>query len=76
MIGAPVRKFFGSANDRRIAGYRRGIDAANALEPEVAALSDEALMARTAEFHRQLADRKTLGDIPAAMPNCKDRNLP
>jgi preprotein translocase subunit SecA len=63
MIGALARKFFGSANDRRIKGYQSRVDAINALEPEIAALSDEALKARTAEFRQQLADGKTLDDL-------------
>jgi len=63
MIGALARKFFGSANDRRVKGYQSRVDAINALEPEIAALSDEALKARTAEFRKQLADGKTLDDI-------------
>src|SRR5213596_2402263 len=63
MIGALARKFFGSANDRRIKGYQPRVDAINALEPELKALSDDALRARTAEFRKQLADGKTLDDI-------------
>src|SRR4030081_590962 len=63
MIGALARKFFGSATDRRIKGYQSRVDAINALEPEIAALSDEALKARTAEFRQQLAGGKTLDDI-------------
>jgi len=63
MLGALARKFFGSANDRRIKGYQPRVDAINALEPEVAALSDEALKARTDEFRHQLADGKTLDDL-------------
>src|SRR6476620_4090679 len=63
MIGALARKFFGSANDRRVKGYQSRVDAINALEPELAALSDEARKARTAEFRQQLADGKTLDDI-------------
>jgi preprotein translocase subunit SecA len=63
MIGALARKFFGSANDRRVKGYQSRVDAINALEPEIAALSDEALKARTAEFRKALADGKTLDDI-------------
>jgi preprotein translocase subunit SecA len=63
MIGALARKFFGSANDRRVKGYQSRVNAINALEPEVAALSDEALQARTAEFRKQLAEGKTLDDI-------------
>jgi preprotein translocase subunit SecA len=63
MIGALARKLFGSANDRRIRAYQSRIDAINALEPEVAALSDEALKARTAEFRQQIAAGKALDDL-------------
>lgn len=63
MIGALARKFFGSANDRRVKGYQSRVSAINALEPEVSKLSDEALRARTAEFRKQLAEGKTLDDL-------------
>src|SRR5213595_2884299 len=63
MIGALARKFFGSANDRRVKGYQSRVNDINALESELAALSDEALKARTVEFRKQLADGKTLDDI-------------
>ena len=67
MIGALARKFFGSANDRRIKGYQSRVDAINALEPEIAALSDEALKARTGEFRKALAEGKTMGDKREAL---------
>lgn len=63
MLGALARKFFGSANDRRIKGYQARVSAINELEPEVAALSDEALKARTVEFRKQFAEGKTLDDL-------------
>src|SRR3978361_2212199 len=63
MIGALARKFFASANDRRVKGYQSRVNAINALEPELVALSDEALKARTVEFRQQIADGKTLDDI-------------
>jgi preprotein translocase subunit SecA len=63
MIGALARKFFGSANDRRIKAYNSRIEAINALEPEIAALSDEALRARTADFRAQIAAGKSLDDL-------------
>jgi len=63
MIGALARKFFGSANDRRIKGYQSRVNAINALEPELEALSDEALKARTAEFRKELEEGKSLDDI-------------
>src|SRR6187431_1471392 len=73
MIGALARKFFGSANDRRIKGYHSRVDAINALEPEIAALSDESLRARTAEFREQLAAGKSLDDILVpAFATCRE----
>ncbi|MET0709020.1 MAG: preprotein translocase subunit SecA, partial [Tardiphaga sp.] len=63
MIGALARKFFGSANDRRIKAYSSRVEAINALEPEIAALSDEALKARTAEFKAQIAAGTSLDDL-------------
>jgi preprotein translocase subunit SecA len=63
MIGALARKFFGSANDRRVKGYQSRVNAINALEPELIKLSDEELKARTADFKKQLAEGKTLDDL-------------
>lgn len=62
-LGAIARKLFGSANDRRVKGYRPRVAAINALESEVQALSDEALRARTDEFRKQLADGKTVDEL-------------
>src|ERR1700691_1639160 len=63
MIGAVARKLFGSSNDRRIRAFRPRVDAINALEKELEALSDEALRARTDEFKKQLAEGASLDDI-------------
>src|SRR4030088_3273012 len=63
MIGALARKFFGSANDRRVKGYQSRVSAINALEPELAALSDDALKGPNAQSRKQLAEGKTLDDI-------------
>jgi preprotein translocase subunit SecA len=63
MIGALARKLFGSPNDRRVKGYQARVDAINALEPELVAMSDTQLKARTAEFKAQLAAGKTLDDL-------------
>jgi preprotein translocase subunit SecA len=63
MIGALARKLFGSANDRRIKSYQPRVNAINALEAEIAKLSDEALRARTTEFKQQLEAGKSLDDI-------------
>src|ERR1700737_4845913 len=63
MIGALARTVFGSANDRRVKAHQPRVAATNALEPEVAASTDEALRARTAEFRQQIAAGKTLDDL-------------
>ena len=54
MIGAPARKLFGSASDRRIESRQPRVNAINALESELATLSDEELRARTNDFKQQL----------------------
>lgn len=63
MLGALAKKLFGSSNDRRVKGYAPRVAAINALEKEVAALSDEALQARTVEFRQQIADGAKLDDL-------------
>ena len=63
MIAAVARKLFGSANDRRIKKYQPRVDEINVLESEIAALSDDALKARTAQFKQQVADGASLDDI-------------
>ncbi|WP_313194697.1 preprotein translocase subunit SecA [Shinella zoogloeoides] len=62
-LGGIARKLFGSSNDRRVRSYKSRVDEINALEPEIKALSDEALRAKTVEFREQLAAGKTLDDI-------------
>lgn len=62
-LGALARKFFGSANDRRVASFQPRVDAINALEPELVALSDEQLRARTDEFRQQLKNGAKLDDL-------------
>ena len=63
MLGNLAKKIFGSANDRRLKGYQPNVRAINAMEAEVAALTDERLRARTQEFRDQLAAGKTLDDL-------------
>ena len=47
MFAALARRVFGSANDRFIKTLDKTVAAVNALEPEVQALSDQDLRART-----------------------------
>jgi preprotein translocase subunit SecA len=50
-------------NEREVARLRRTANAVNALEPETAALSDEALRAKTQEFKDRLAAGEALEDL-------------
>src|SRR6202022_3546722 len=73
MIGAIARKFFGSANERRIKGYLPRVAQINALEKELEALSDDDLRARTASFKQQVADGAALDDILVpAFATCRE----
>jgi preprotein translocase subunit SecA len=65
MLDSLLKKLFGSANDRRLKGYRPKVAAVNALEPEFAALSDEQLRGKTKEFRAALAAGATLEDLAA-----------
>ncbi|MEX4008837.1 preprotein translocase subunit SecA [Neoaquamicrobium sediminum] len=62
-FGSLARKIFGSSNDRRIKGFRPRVEAINALEKEMEALSDEALRAKTEEFRQEIAGGKSLDDL-------------
>ncbi|RAI55339.1 preprotein translocase subunit SecA [Roseicella frigidaeris] len=63
MFGRIARAIFGTANDRALKGLQGRVPEINALEPTLAALSDEALQARTAEFRDRLAKGATLDDL-------------
>ncbi len=62
-IGSFAAKLFGSSNERRVKGFRPRVEAINALEPELIALTDEQLRARTAEFREQYANGTKLDDL-------------
>ena len=62
-LGGLARKVFGSANDRRIKATRPKVEAINALEKEMQALSDADLAARTVIFREQLGNGAKLDDL-------------
>ncbi|HVA15647.1 MAG TPA: preprotein translocase subunit SecA [Stellaceae bacterium] len=63
MIGAIARRLFGSANDRYVKSLGPLVDEINALEPELAALDDAGLRARTQHFRDRLAQDESLDDL-------------
>src|SRR6187399_2192783 len=73
MIGVIARKLFGSSNERRIKGYLPRVAQINALEKELAGLSDKALRERTEAFKRQVAEGTSLDDILVpAFATCRE----
>ena len=56
-------KLFGTASEREIKKIKPTVDKILAMEEEYAALSEEALKAKTAEFKERLANGETLDDI-------------
>ena len=63
MISGLLKKIFGSRNDRLIKQFTPTVKTINALEPALAALSDEALQAKTEEFRGRLAQGETLDNL-------------
>ncbi len=63
MISGFLQRIFGSRNQRLLKQYQRKVDAINALEPSVVALTDEALKDKTAHFKQRLAGGATLDDL-------------
>ncbi|MDX5362009.1 MAG: preprotein translocase subunit SecA [Alphaproteobacteria bacterium] len=62
-LGTIGRKIFGSANDRRVKGFRARVARINALEPEIEKLSDDDLRARTQRFREEIANGKPLDSL-------------
>ncbi|RWD37606.1 preprotein translocase subunit SecA [Mesorhizobium sp.] len=62
-FGGLARKVFGSSNDRRIKSTRPRVEAINAMENEMRALSDAELTARTEKFRQDVANGATLDDL-------------
>jgi len=58
-----LTKIFGSRNDRTLRQLRKLVEKINKLEPEMEALTDEQLKAKTAEFRERLAAGEDLKSI-------------
>jgi len=63
MIPRLLRAIFGSRNDRLLKQYSKTVARINSLEPEIAALSDEALAAKTPELRERYAKGETLDEL-------------
>ena len=58
-----LRSIFGSRNERLLKRMRKTVEAVNALEPALAALTDTELTAKTVEFRTRLAQGATVESL-------------
>jgi len=63
MLSTLFKKVFGSRNERLVKQLMQKVQAINALEPAMQALSDEALRAKTAEFKQRYQDGESLDKL-------------
>ncbi|MBW1740370.1 MAG: preprotein translocase subunit SecA [Deltaproteobacteria bacterium] len=63
MIGNVLKKIFGSKNERELNKLRPIVEQINALEPEMQALSDDQLRAKTQIFKEQIDQGATLDEL-------------
>src|SRR6266849_5607637 len=63
MISNILTKIFGSRNERLLKQYAQVVERINALELEVAALSDDELKAKTAVFKQRVAQGEELDSV-------------
>ncbi len=63
MFAPLLKKLFGSKNEREVKRMLKAVQAINALEQQMLALSDEQLRAKTVEFKARLAKGETLDQL-------------
>ncbi len=76
MISSLLKKILGSRNERLIKQYRSKVQAINALEPAMQALSDEQLRDKTEEYKLRYARGETLDQLlPEAFATVREAGL-
>ncbi len=63
MFGKILELIFGTKNERELKKLRPIVEKINSLEPDVKALSNEKLAAKTEEFKKRLADGETMDEL-------------
>ncbi len=63
MFGKVIKGVFGSKNERELKQMAPLVDKINSLEPDVQALSDAELLAKTAEFKERISRDETLDQL-------------
>jgi preprotein translocase subunit SecA len=73
MFGKLFTKLIGSRNDRYLKKLRKTVEQINSLEEQFAALTDQQLAAKTAEFKQRVQDGASLDDIlPEAFATARE----
>src|SRR3954453_6870494 len=73
MFAAVAKSIFGSANDRYVRSLGKYVDAVNAFEPNISALSDDELKGQTEVFRQRLANGEKLDElIPEAFATVRE----
>ncbi|MDR3745439.1 MAG: preprotein translocase subunit SecA [Acidobacteriaceae bacterium] len=73
MLNNLLAKIFGTSNERAVKRLLPTVDAINALEPAIHALSDEQLRAKTDEFRKRIADALAEAKIDPADEDADER---
>ena len=63
MLQTIAKSLFGSSNDRYVKSLGKIVNQINALEPQMQALPDEALKAKTEEFKARIAKGESLDKL-------------
>ncbi len=73
-LGSLARMVFGTPNDRMVKAVCPLVAKINALEPQFAALSDEGIKAKTAEFQKRVQEggESLEALLPEAFANCRE----
>ncbi|MCR6497349.1 preprotein translocase subunit SecA [Thermomonas sp. S9] len=76
MLNSLLTSIFGSRNERLLKQYGAVVRKINALEPQMQALSDEALKAKTAEFRERIGKGESLDKLlPEAFAVCREASV-
>jgi preprotein translocase subunit SecA len=63
MLAWALKKVLGTSHDREIKKLRPKVEAINALEPRISAMTDAELKAKTAEFRQKIENGATVDDL-------------
>ncbi|WP_449446513.1 preprotein translocase subunit SecA [Thermomonas brevis] len=76
MLNSLLTSIFGSRNERLLKQLSIAVKKINALEPQMQALSDEALKAKTAEFKERVGKGESLDKLlPEAFAVCREASV-